>query len=168
MLKSILAAVSVLLLIFVAYAAWVIIRAIDSGDVQPVAVSEVVSGKIRVTITLSGVDSEYEITEVIFPRDYGEKLEILAPPEFRLTPYSLEDTSDPNSAEAAQWVESTNRRDIRWTGSVSMIPDVPVVLEFPIRYKIAGNSAIRFQYERKIGMSGQISYFNVPIEIIKD
>ena len=168
MLRSVLTAVSVLLLVFVAYAAWVIIRAIDSSDIQPVVVSEVVSGRIRLTITLPDVDSEYQITEVIFPRDYGEQLEILAPPSFKLAPYSLEDTSDPNSDEAARWVETVNRRDIRWTGSISLRPDAPVVLEFPIRYKIAGSSALRFQYERTIGMSGQISYFNVPVEITTD
>ena len=168
MLRSILAAVGVLLLIFVAYAAWVIIFALDSTGVQPVATTEIVSGKIRVTITLPDVDSEHRITEVIFPREYGEQLEILAPPSFSLTPYSLEDTSDPNSAEAARWVEATNRRDIRWTGSVALLPDVPVVLEFPIRYKIAGNSTLRFQYESRVGISGQISFFNVPIEISAD
>jgi hypothetical protein len=166
--KVILASVGVLLLVFVAYAAWVIIRSLDSTGLQPVTTSEVVSGKIRVTITMSGVDSDFQITEVIFPRDYGEQLEILAPTSFRLTPYTLQDTTDPNSDEAARWVESSNRRDLRWTGSVDMPPDVPVILEFPIRYKIDGTSTLRFQYERKIGMGGQISYFNVPVEITKD
>ncbi len=168
MLRTILAAVGVLLLIFVAYAAWVIIGAGDSTGIRPVVTSEILSGRIRVTVTLSGVDSEHEITEVIFPREFGEQLEISAPPEFRLTPYKLEDTSEPNSSEASEWVASANRRDIRWTGSVLMPPDVPVVLEFPIRYKISGNSMLRFQYERKIGISGQLSFFNVPIEITED
>ena len=167
-MKVILASVGVLLLVFVAYAAWVIIRSLDSTGLQPVTTSEVASGKIRVTITMSGVDSDFQITEVIFPREYGEQLEILAPSSFKLTPYTLQDTTDPNSDEAARWVESSNRRDLRWTGSVNMAPDVPVILEFPIRYKIEGTSTLRFQYERKIGISGQISYFTVPIEITKD
>lgn len=167
-MKVILASVGVLLLIFVAYAAWVIIRSLDSTGLQPVTSSEIVSGKIRVTITMPGVDSVFQITEAIFPRDYGEQLEILSPPSFELAPYTLQDTTDPNSDEAARWVESSNRRDLRWTGSVDMEPDVPVVLEFPIRYKVEGSSTMRFQYERKIGISGQISYFNVPIKISKD
>ena len=168
MLKSILAAVSVLLIVFVAYAAWVIIRAGDTIGVQPLVETEVLSGKIRLTITLPGVDSEHQITEVIIPREFGEQREITAPPSFRLTPYALEDTSDPNSDEAAQWVASTNQRDMRWLGSVTMHPDVPVVLDFPIRYKIAGSSTLRFQYERTIGMSGQIAFFNVPVEVTAD
>ncbi len=166
MLKSVLVAVGVLLIVFVAYAAWVIIRAGDTNGIQPLVKTEVLSGRIRVTITLPGVDSK--ITEVIFPREIGERLEITAPPSFRLTPYTLEDTSDPNSDEAAQWVQSSNRRDMRWVGSISMQPDVSVVLDFPVRYKIAGSSTLRFQYETTIGISGQISYFNVPVEITED
>ncbi len=168
MLRTILAAVGVLLLIFVAYAAWVIIGASDSTGVRPAVTSEILSGRIRVTVTLSGVESEHEITEIIFPREFGDKLEITAPMGFRLTPYKLEDTSEPNSAEASEWVASANRRDIRWTGSVTLPPDVPVVLEFPIRYRIKGKSTLRFQYEHTIGVSGQIAFFNVPVEITED
>lgn len=157
--------VGVLLLVFVAYAAWMIIRALDSTGVQPITTTELVSGKIRVTITIPNADSEYQVTEVIFPRDFGEQLEILAPPSFALSPWSLQDTTDPNSDEARNWVASSNRRDIRWTGSMTLHPDVPVVMEFPIRYRIPGQSTLRFQLERNIGMGGQISYFNVPVEI---
>ncbi len=165
MLKSIFVAVGVLLIVFVAYAAWVIIRAGDAIGVQPIVETEVLSGRIRLTITLPGVDTEHQITEVIFPREFGEQLEITAPNSFRLTPYALEDTSDPNSEEAAQWVASTNRRDMRWLGSIAVPPEVPVVLDFPFRYKVTGHGTLRFQYERNIGMSGQIAFFNVPVEI---
>lgn len=165
MFKSILVAVGVLLIVFVAYAAWVIIRTGDTIGVQPIVETEVLSGRIRLTITMPGVDTEHQITEVIFPRDFGEQLEITAPLSFRLTPYTLEDTSDPNSDDAATWVATTNQRDMRWTGSITMPPDVPVVLDFPFRYKIAGTGTFHVQYERMIGMSGQIAFFNVPIEI---
>ncbi len=165
MLKSIFVAVGVLLIVFVAYAAWVIICAGDTIGIQPIVETQVLSGRIRLTIALPGIDAEHQITEVIFPREFGEQLEITAPNSFRLTPYALEDTSNPNSEEAAKWVASANQRDMRWLGSISVPPEVPVVLDFPFRYKVSGHGTLRFQYETSIGVSAQIAFFNVPIEI---
>lgn len=158
----------ILLLLFVAYVGWVLFRANSTIGITPSARAEVLLDKIRITVDFPAANAEHQITEVLFPRELGEGLGIAAPPEFRVVPFTLDDTGDPTSDESAKWVEESNRNDIRWLGSVALLSDVSTTLEFPIRRTVTGQGVLRFQYERKIGMGGQISFFSVPVVFKED
>lgn len=165
MLKTVLKASGILLLVALGYVGWVIIQATRTIGISPVVQSAVGPDAIKVTVTLPGTATEHEITEVRFPRAWGESLGIAAPAGFRLSPYTLEDTSDPSADDSAAWVQRSNEKELRWTGSAMLRPDTATILEFPIRSSIAGDGTMRFTYERKIGLSGQMSFFDVSVFI---
>lgn len=156
--------VGIVLLLFVAYVAWVVFRASSTIGESPVGHSEMLSDRIRVTVSFPGADSEFQITEILLARGIGEDLGIAAPDGFRTEPYTLEDTGDPESQESAEWVAEANSKDIRWVGTRTLAPGATTTFDFPIRKKAIGDIALRFQYERKIGMGGQISLFRVLVE----
>jgi len=168
MIKSAIIVVGILAFLFVAYAGWVLNRASSTIGISPLAEVEIMADKVRVTVTFPGVDTEHQITQIRFPRELGEKLDISAPAEFCITPYTLDDTGNPESDESVTWVEEENRKDIRWLGSATLLPDVPTVLDFPIGGTVTGDGLLKFQYERKIGMSGQISFFNARVLFSED
>lgn len=168
MIKSAIVVVGILLLLFVAYIGWVLHSASSTAGFTPLAQADVLADKVRVTITFPGVEVEHQITEVLFPRDLGEELGLSAPPELSLTPYTLDDTENPGSDESVTWVEEANQKDIRWLGSTGLLPDIPTVLDFPIRRTISGEGLLRFQYERKLGMGGQISFFYVRVLVAEN
>jgi len=130
---------------------------------EPITRVTVLSNKIRVTVTLPSADAEYQITQALFPRELGERLGIAAPPGFRAVPYTLDDAGRPTNDDAKNWVEESNRNDIRWLGSVPLQPDMSTTLNFPIRGPANGEGALSFQYERKDGMGGQTSFIVVPV-----
>jgi len=168
MIKSALIVVGVIVLLFVAYVGWVLYRAGSTIDIRPLAQAAVLSDKIQVTVTFVGADTEHQITEAIFPRELGESLGIGAPTGLTPTPYTIDDTGDPSSKESARWVEDSNRENLRWVGSVALRPDRSTILDFPIVDIVAGEGIFRFQYERKLGMGGQISFFDVSIILTKE
>ncbi len=161
---TVLKVVGIVLLLFVAYVAWVLFRASSTIGKSPAAHSEMLSDRIRVTVSFPGADSEFQITQVLVSREIGEELGIAAPHGFRIEPYTLDDMGDPASEDSAEWAAEANSKDIRWVGTLPLAPDAVTTLDFPIQKKAAGEIVLRFQYERKIGMSGQISFFSVPVE----
>jgi len=156
--------IGVVLLFFVAYVAWVLFRASGNLGESPTAHAEILTDKIRVAVSFPSADSEYQITEVLLSRKIGENLGISAPDDFSLEPYTLDDTGDPKSQDSADWVEEANRKDIRWTGRRPLTQDTVATLDFPIQKEARGQIVLRFQYERKLGMGGQISFFSVAVE----
>ena len=168
MIKSALLVVGVVVLLFVAYVGWVLYQVASTIDIRPLAQAAVLSDKIQVTVTFAEADTEHQISEVIFPRELGESLGIGPPTGLTLTPYTIDDTGDPSSEEWVRWVEDSNRENLRWAGSIALKPDQSTSLDFPIVEMVAGEGVLRFQYERKLGMGSQISFFNVPIILTKE
>ena len=156
--------IGVVLLLFVAYVAWVLFRASGNLGESPAAHAETLTDKIRVTVSFPSADSEYQITEVLLSREVGDDLGISAPHGFSLEPYVLDDTGDPTSEDSASWVKEANKEDIRWVGRRTLTSDAVTTLDFPIQNEADGKIVLRFQYERKLGMGGQISFFSVPVE----
>lgn len=163
MIKSALIVVGTIVLLFVAYVGWVVYRAASTIDIRPSAQAAIFPDKIEVTVTFADAQSEYQITEVTFPRELGESLGIGSPTGFTLTPYTIDDASDPLNEESVKWVEESNRARLRWIGSIALKPDHPTTLHFPVSGIVAGKGVLILQYERKLGLGGQISYTNVPI-----
>jgi len=156
--------VGIALLLFVAYVAWVLFGASSVIRESPTAHAEMLPDKIRVTVSFPDADTEFQVTQVLVSREIGEELGIVAPDGFRIVPYTLEDTGDPASDESAQWVEDANSRDMRWVGTLALTPGTVTTLDFPIQEITSGKVVLRFQYERKIGIGGQVSFFSVPVE----
>lgn len=160
--------VGIILLLLVAYVGWVLFSANSTIGITPSAQAEVLLDRIRVTVDFPDSNAEHQITEVLFPRELGDKLGITAPPEFRVAPYTLDDTGGLAIDESGKWVEESNQNEIRWLGSVALSSDGSTTLEFPIRRTITGQGALRFQYERKIAMGRHISFFSVPVAFKED
>jgi len=164
MVWTVLKVVGVALLLFVAYVAWVLFRASGNLGETPTAHAEILTDRIRVTVSFPSADSEYQITEVLLSREIGNSLGISSPDGFSLQPYTLHDTGDPKSEDSAKWVEDANSRDIRWVGSQPLTQNANTTLDFPIENDVRREISLRFQYERRLGMGGQISFFNVSVD----
>ncbi len=164
MIWTVLKVVGVILLLSVAYVAWVIFRASSSIGESPTAHAETLADKIRVTVSFPNADSEYQITQVLLSRVIADELGVSPPHGFSLAPFALDDTGDPTSKESADWVEEANNRDIRWVGMLPLRSDAVTTLDFPLEKKPRTKIVFRFQYERKLALGGQIAFFNVHVD----
>ncbi len=144
MIGTALKVAGIVLLLFVAYVAWVVFRAGSTIGVSPMAHSEVLSDRVRVTVSFPGADTEFQITEILVSRETGQQLGIAAPHGFRIEPYTLDDMGDPASEESAAWVTEANSKDIRWVGAHVLTPDAVTTLDFPLQRKISGEVVLRF------------------------
>jgi len=160
---TVLKVVGIALLLFVAYVAWVLFRASSTVGVNPKARADVLPDRLRVTVSFPGTDAEFQLTQVFAPRAIGDDLGMASPDGFKLDPYTPADTGDPASDEAAEWAAESNENEIRWTGSLAVKPGSETTIDFPIQKEVGEDFVIRFQYERKIGLGGQISFFTVPV-----
>jgi len=161
---TVLKVVGIALLLFVAYVAWVLFRASSTIGESPTAQAEMLPDKIRVTVSFPGADSGFQITQALVSREVGEALGIAAARGLQIEPYRLDDTDDPGSEESARWVNEANSEDIRLVGTIPLTADGVTTLDFPIQNRVPGDIVLRFQYERKIGMGGQISFFDVSVK----
>ena len=152
------------LLLFVAYVAWVLFRAGKDLGAQPVAEAEVMSDRISVSVSFPGADSGYRITQILLSREVADGLRVSAPDGFSLAPYTLADTGDMEREDARMWVSEANGRDVRWLGSRPLTPDAVTTIEFPIERDVRRAFDLRFQYERRLGLGGQISFFGVQVQ----
>lgn len=160
--------VGILVWLFVVKAGSAISDASGQMDLVPVNWVNVLPNMIRVTVTLHDTDEECQITQMLFPREMGERLGISAPPGFRAVPYTLDDTDSRNSDEPANWVEESNRNDIRWLGAVPLQPDVPATLEFPIHGVVTGEGVLSIQCERSNEAESEKSFIVIPVSITED
>lgn len=163
MIGSLLKFMGILLLLFVAYVAWVLYRARSTIGLEPSASAETLPDRIRVSVKYPEADAELQITQIFAPRDVATGLGMATPDGFRHEPYTLRDTEDPASEEAAKWVAESNDSEIRWSGSLALKPGIETTIDFPIQSEPREAFVLRFQYERKIGLGGQISFFTVPV-----
>lgn len=159
MLKVV-AILGALVMVAIAYFAWVMVQASKTFNLSPQATVYVHGDRIRVTVTFTGMDIEHRVTEIRFTRTLGEALGISAPDGFTTTPYTLDDSADPKAPESAVWLEAANATDIRWTGSQVLSTTEPTVFDFAISDERPGTGTFVFQYERRLGLGGQISFFN--------
>lgn len=164
MIWTVLKIIGVAILLFVAYVAWVLFRASGNLGESPTAHAEILTDKIRVSVSFPNADSEYQITEVLLSREIANNLGVSAPEGFSSEPYTLDDTGDPKSEDSANWVEEANSEDIRWVGRRPLTQDAVTTIDFPIQNEARGEIVLRFQYERKLGMGGQMSFFSVSVE----
>jgi len=165
MLKSFLLIAGGIVVLALIYVGWVISQALRSVDEKVSSTSKVDKSKITIVAILSGADREYEVTEISFPRGWGESMGISSPIGYSAQPYTLADTDAPEDPESESWVNETNEKSIRWVGSTKLAPDHPTSFEFPIQSTTPGKGTIDFVYETKIGISGSISFFSADIEV---
>jgi len=154
----------VILLLFAAYVVWFVFRMSSNLGESPMAHAEFLNDRIRVTVSFPEADSTYQITEVLLLREAADDLGVSSPHGFSLSPYTLDDTGDPASEESADWVTEANRSDVRWVGRRPLTSDAATTLDFPTQNEPRTKIVFRFQYERKLGMGGETSFFSVAVE----
>jgi len=162
MLKTILITVATVVIAALIYVGWVLSQAMSDVEREISSSYEITGSRIILVAVLSGTDKAYQVTDITFPRRWGEEMGVKPPSGFSVKQYSLDGRED---QDASEWVNAANERLIRWVGSRDLIPGESTVFEFPIDSKIVGSGTLSFSYERKIGMSGSLSSFNKEIAV---
>ena len=165
MLKTILIIIGGVVALAIAYVGWVISQAMRNADESVSTEFKASKSSLSVQATLTGSDATYTITEIRFPRKWGRALGIKPPDGYSEKPYTVQDTDDASNPESLAWVQEANTENFRWLGAAQLAPDVTTSLEFPIEVLVPGQGAIRFQYERKIGVSGNLAFFSAEVRV---
>jgi hypothetical protein len=147
---------------FVAYAAWFVRRvAVDPAEVRA-SLRPSQGGMIEIEVATTGTSGEVVITEIEIERPLRDALGLSPPAGFQAEPLHVEE-AEREDKEAVAFVAKYNLGKVRYTGKLTVTPDIPAVLRFPAEHPIGATGQIRLQHERKVGMGGSIGFLSVPV-----
>ena len=120
---------------------------------------------IRIRVSIENTDKPLTVVSIEMPRTVAEDLQLSPPEGFVIEPLPLT-KAERNDPEILKFAEEFDAKTLRWGGSLLLAPDYDSVVEIPSEKPTGGAGTLTFSYERKVGLGGLSSGFDVEINTV--